>query len=80
MPVFYKRARRLQQALRRVQRGRWSGLAQPGVRRSSGRSESGYHGEQWRQAHGEPDEEAGYELDYTWGTPNGQGDPAEWER
>ena len=32
------------------------------------------------KAHGEPDEEAGCELDYTWGTPNGQGDPAESER
>ena len=32
------------------------------------------------QAHGESDEEAGYELDDTWSTPNGQTDPNESER
>ena len=42
-----------------------------------GRSRSGNDGIERRQAHGEPDEEAGHELDHTRGESNGQDDPAE---
>ncbi len=40
----------------------------------------GNHGEQRGQAHREPNEEAGYELDHTGSASNGQGDPVGPER
>ena len=40
----------------------------------------GNHGIQRRQAHREPNEEAGYELDDTGSAPYGQSDPVESER
>ena len=68
------------QRVRRVQREYWSGLAQPGTQRSPGRAEPGNHGIQRGQAHREPNEEAGYELDHTGSAPYGQSDPVESER
>ena len=68
------------QRVRRVQREYWNGLAQPGAQRSAGRAEPGNHGIQRGQAHREPNEEAGYELDDTGSAPYGQSDPVESER
>ena len=67
------------QGVRRIQPVGRSGLAQPGTQRSAGRAEPGNHGIQRRQAHCEPNEEAGYELDHTGSASYGQSDPAESE-
>ena len=68
------------QGVRRIQPVQRSGLAQPSTQRSTGRAEPGGHGIQRRQAHCEPNEEAGYELDYTRSASYVQSDPVESER